>query len=394
MPHAVRTNPLALVLEDLGLRPERVRSPGDPPAPLQADGGHALLAVAPDEDPTVARRALLQFAESALSEEGLLLLVCEGGSDERALASWRDALWPLLHVGARYRLRHDGLVRFALGGRERLRGTTGLTADVLVARRRAHVLSPRATQAKFDQNAGGWNASPQAPGYAHYRWMRRYVGTFADARGARRILDFGSGAGWVGIEAARVAGEAELCLFDPSPELARHAEENARAAGLARVEARVGFGEEPPFPAPGEAAFDLVLCSGVISFSPDPQRFLDGLVRAVAPGGRLVIGDLQRESRGMRRRRERRVLLPIRELNAFTHQELRPELERRGLVFEAARGYQLSWPMPQFMHWNETRLGGALDRPCVALNRLAGALLGGIAPRSFDSWVMRFAKPR
>lgn len=394
MPHAVRTTPLALVLEDLALKPERVRAPGDPPAAPHADGGHALVAVAPDEDPAQARPALHEFAAQALGEAGLFLLVCEGVHDERALAAWRDALWPLLHVGAHYRLRHDGLVRHALGGREKLRGTSGFSADVLVARRRAHVLSPRATQAKFDQNAGGWNAAPGAPGYAHYRWMRRYVGTFADARGARRILDFGSGAGWVGIEAARVATDAELCLFDPSPELARHAEENARAAGLARVHSRVGFGEEPPFPGPGEPPFDLVVCSGVISFSPDPQRFLDGLVRAVAPGGRLVIGDLQRESRGMRRRRERRVLLPIRELNAFTHQELRPELERRGLVFEAARGYQFSWPLPQLMHWNETRLKGALDRPCVALNRLAGALLGGIAPRSFDSWVMRFARPR
>jgi hypothetical protein len=50
--------------------------------------------------------------------------------------------------------------------------------------------------------------------------------------------------------------------------------------------------------------------------------------------------------------------------------------------------------MPQLNHWNETRLSGALDNPLLALNRCAGALLGGIAPRAFDSWVLRCSRPR
>jgi SAM-dependent methyltransferase len=255
-------------------------------------------------------------------------------------------------------------------------------------------LSPGATQQKFDHNAEGWDTASTQPGYAHFRWMRRHVARFSDGARARAVLDFGCGAGWVGIEAALQVGAEQLCAFDASPEMLRHAEANARASGIRSFTGRVGFGEEPPFPAAGESPFELVVCSGVISFSPDKERFLDGLVRTLAPGGTLVIGDLQRASRGMRRRREARVLLPIRELNALTHRDLVPALVRRGLVFEAARGYQLSWPMPQLIHWNETRLAGLLDRPLVALNRSAGALLGGIAPRSFDSWVLRFSRPR
>jgi SAM-dependent methyltransferase len=385
-----RLLPLALVLEDLGLAPERLRIPGgNPGAP-----GDALAAV-PDSarDPAALAAEICGFAATELSEAGLLLLELEGLRSEPELARWRDALWPLLHVGGIYELRQDGIVRRTLAGSTRLRGATGLRGSLLVARRGAHLLSPGATQSKFDQNAGGWNAAPGKPGYAHFRWMRRHVARFAGAQPRRRVLDFGCGAGWVGIEAALATGAAELCAFDASPEMVRHAEENARAAGIARFTGRAGFGEDPPFPAAGEEPFDLVVCSGVISFSPDHARFQDGLVRALAPGGTLVLGDLQRESRGMRRRRASRALLPIRELNARTGAELRPELERRGLRFEAARGYQLSWPMPQFLHWNETRLGGALDGPLVQLNRAAGALLGGGAPRAFDSWVMRFSKP-
>jgi 2-polyprenyl-3-methyl-5-hydroxy-6-metoxy-1,4-benzoquinol methylase len=384
-----RPTPLTLVLEDLGLAPERMRVPGAPPAAP----GDALAALPESaRAPEACLRELAQFAEQNVSATGLLLLLLEGPRGERELARWRDALWPLLHVIAVYELRQDGILRRELARATRLRGATGLRGALLVARRRAQVLSPAATQQKFDQNAAGWDTEPGKPGYAHFRWMRRHVARCAGARQARRVLDFGCGAGWVGIEAALAAGGAELCAFDASPEMVRHAEANARASGIASFTGRAGFGEDPPFPAAGEEPFDLVVCSGVLSFSPDQGRFLDGLARALAPGGTLVLGDVQRESRGMRKRRAQRALLPIRELNARTPREIVPELERRGLVLEAQRGYQVSWPLPQILHWNETRLGGKLDQPLLALNRAAGALLGGIAPRAFDSWVLRFSR--
>jgi len=382
---------LSLALEDLGVAGEQLALPGAP----QAAPGDALAAL-PDSarDPVALAGEVAEFAEANVSASGMLLLELVGRREPRELARWRDALWPLLHVGVVYHLGQDGIVRSSVAGDTRLRGATGTRAALLVARRRTHLLSPGATQQKFDQNAGGWNPASGQPGYAHFRWMRRHVALFSGAARARTVLDFGCGAGWVGIEAALHAGAEELSAFDASPEMLRHAEANARASGIRRFTGRAGFGEDPPFPAAGEPAFELVVCSGVISFSPDPARFLDGLVRALAPGGTLVLGDLQPRSRGMRRRRASRALLPIRELNAPTPSAVRQELERRGLVWEAQRGYQCSFPVPQILHWNETRLGGLLDRPLLALNRCAGALLGGAAPMAFDSWVMRFSRPR
>ena len=388
----LKTLPLALVLADLSVRPERLRTLGDPPTPPHPDT-HALIAVAADNRACEGEaEAMLTFAREACGSVGALLVFLHGDRGARELARLRNALWPWGHVGTYYQVSNAGIVRHTLEKTERLSGGSGLRGTLFVVRRREEVLAPDATVAKFDRNAAGWNGEPGRPGYAHFRWMRRYVGTFAQAREQQRILDFGCGTGWVGIEAALAQPAASLAAFDPSPVMIELAAANARANGIQRFEARTGFGEAPPFPAAGEKPFDLVLSSGVISFAPDQERWLDGLVSTLAPRATLVIGDLEPSSRGMQRRRAERPLLPVREMNARSPTELRAALERRGLRFVRGRGYQASWPVPQLMHWNERKLGGALDGAFVAFNRALGATFGGGSPRAFDSWVMHFER--
>lgn len=323
----------------------------------------------------------------AIGRDGWALCPVEAPAASTRLASLRNELWPALHVVAVLRCDEGGVTRETLQGSVRISDAVPFIGRVLVARRREDVLSPTATVAKFDQNAGGWNGEPGRPGYAHFRWIRHYVGLFAAPRPGVRILDFGCGAGWVGIEASLAAGGASLAAFDPSPEMVRNAESNARAQGLSSFVGRVGFGEEPPF----EERFGLVISSGVVSFSPDKPRWFDGLARCVEPGGTLVIGDLNPRSRGMLHRRATRPLLPARELNALGADEARSELERRGFRHEATAGYQLTRPVPQLAHWSDTRLRGALSPLLLAWNRLRAGPTQDLA--AFDSWVMRFRAP-
>jgi SAM-dependent methyltransferase len=365
--------------EDLGLR---VSGSERPPGSLALES-------------SLGGGAVLERAARELLGGGALLLRLPPGSSDGLLARWRNDLWPLLHVVAIYELGVT-VVRRTLQGKQSLPGRGG-SGTVLALRRAAHVLSPAATREKFDANASGWNGEPGGPGYPHFRWMRKYVGTFAPSRDGQRILDFGSGAGWVGIEAARGRTGVALCAFDPSPELVRITGENARAEGIADFTGRVGFGEAPPFPAAGERPFELVISSGVVSFSPDFETWMRGLVSCCAPGGTLVIGDLNPTSRGMATRRAERPLVPIRELNGRRADEVRGWLEARGFRHRRTAGYQATWPMPQLMHWNETRLNGLLSRPLVALNAGASALdglLGGPRLEHFDSWVMHFDVPQ
>ncbi|MDP6540382.1 MAG: methyltransferase domain-containing protein [Planctomycetota bacterium] len=385
---------LAPVLADLGL------APGDLARATGEHGGRdrgALLAALEGADPAGdgSLDALAALADEALAPDGLLLALLPREHNDRALARLRNGLWPRFHLVALYELTERTARRRTLQGSGELSATALSRGMLLVAHRREHVLSPAFTVAKFDQAAAGWNGTPGSPGYPHFRWMRRLVGRFGAAGADGRVLDFGCGAGWVGIEAALAHGSQALRLFDPSPEMVAIATANARAAGIDDVQGATGFGERPPFPAEGEAPFDLVLSSGVISFSPDPDAWLDGLSSTVAPGGVLVIGDLHRESRGFRRRRARRPLLPVRELNALTRDEVRAGLAERGFHHEACAAYQLTRPVPELMHLNEQRLAGALARPLLWANQAATAVdasLGSPGQAHFDSWVMRLRR--
>lgn len=396
---ALHPRALDHVFSDLAIPLAQVRTDESPAAPPPEDDATGLCGIAAaSSDLAAFAPRVLAFARAHVGGHGTLIVFCQGARTSESLAALRNALWPAFHVVACYETSDQGSTRFTLDERRALGKGRGLRGTALVARPVAVVFAPEATVVKFDKNAAGWNRAQGERGVRHFRWMRRYVAHFAGPRAARRVLDFGSGAGWVGIEAvlaAKPGQQPALCAFDPSPEMVRIATENAREAGITQFEGRTGFGEDPPFPAAGEEPFDLVLSSGVISFSGERERWLDGLVGTLAPGATLVIGDIHRDSVHMRERRRTRPLLPVREMNAQVREDVRARLEARGLRFEAWCGYQLSRPIPQLLHASEKFLGGALDPLLVWWNDRASRteLAGGSRrPDRFDSWVMRMRK--
>jgi SAM-dependent methyltransferase len=362
---------------------------------LAASAGGATTTAGTDAAPSV---AVVRLDSAEPSQAGRVgagpgrpeLAVLPGLPDDRALAALRNALWPVRHVAALYRVGADGSVRrTTLGGSERLAGRAQGPATVLYVVHRDDALGPQATRTKFDANAPGWNGVPGAPGYGHYRWMRRLVAQVAAPRAGSTVLDAGCGTGWVGIEAARMGGR--VSAFDPSPAMVELALQNARALGL-ELDARVGFAERPPF----DNRFETVLNSGVISFAPDPVAYLAGLDGLVAPGGQLVIGDIHPPGWGFRRRRRTHPLLPTRELNGLDRERAEQLLQARGYRIEARRYYQLTYPVPQLMALCERRGLAAgcgllllLNRACSALDAATGSLAGGC----FDSWILRARKP-
>jgi 2-polyprenyl-3-methyl-5-hydroxy-6-metoxy-1,4-benzoquinol methylase len=338
--HAIRLKDP--ILEDLALPPASVVLFDYPGAiPESKAGRFALILGNTPLTAELGARVRGEF-EAKVGEKGMLLLETHAPFDARAIAAFRNAMWPAFHVFRAYRVQNQQYVdRLTADGWEKLTKHFVATwsGTAIAAMRRSSALAPDSIVTKFNKNAAGWSGDPKSPLFAHHRWMRKLVSDLGEPKAGERTLDAGCGAGWVGIEAAKKG--AQVFAFDPSPEMVKFTNENAAKEGV-KLEAQAGFVEKPPWSEP----FSLVLNSGVVSFAPDAEKYLASLDALVAKGGRLVIGDLNPLSRGMAKRRAEEAILPIRELNALPRAEIEKALTARGYRLAARRYYQLTDPVP------------------------------------------------
>jgi len=335
--------------------------------------------------------AIKELCGPGLIDGGCLIIFRRGHPSDKALAAFRNQLWPHFHTPAFYILNNGKhILRRDLAGVTKLSHPTpaGLNGYVAVAVGRDQVFSPGAVTKKFDENAAGWNGIPGSPSYGHFRWMRRIMAEVAKPEPGVKLLDAGCGAGWVGLEAASMG--AEVSAFDPSPEMIKIVASNAKELGV-EVELDVGFAENSPFNGP----FETVISSGVISFSSDHDAFFDGVDSVLEKNGLLVLGDLNYRSRGMTHRRLNNPVIPLREMNALTRDDVVEKLKRRGYKIEKVWFYQLTRPIPQLMHISETRMGGLGAFSLLMLNKAAfliDSFCGSFASGLFDSYIVKARK--
>ncbi|MDP2710958.1 MAG: class I SAM-dependent methyltransferase [Solirubrobacteraceae bacterium] len=116
---------------------------------------------------------------------------------------------------------------------------------------------------------------------AQYAWhVARYRFALSLARG-NRVLDVGSGEGY---GAALMAESAKHVVgVDYSPAAVEHARDRYEHPNLTFVEADVRSLPGPP------ESFDLVTCFEVLEHIDDHRALLDGIQRALVPGGTLLM---------------------------------------------------------------------------------------------------------
>ena len=112
-------------------------------------------------------------------------------------------------------------------------------------------------------------------------------------RGGEKVLDVGCGLGRFALEIARSggAGTRVLGIERDQRQLDAGRASGAGDAAFAQVELRRGDALELPLAAHEWGAFDLVWSRFLLEHVSDPQRAVDGMLRALKPGGRIVLCD-------------------------------------------------------------------------------------------------------
>lgn len=108
-----------------------------------------------------------------------------------------------------------------------------------------------------------------------------------------RVLDLGSGSGMDSFLAAlATGGGGRVVGIDMTPAQLEKARRLAAVAGVANVDFRHGYIEDPPVE---DATIDCVISNGVINLSPDKPAVFAAAARALRPGGRLALADIVTE---------------------------------------------------------------------------------------------------
>lgn len=149
-----------------------------------------------------------------------------------------------------------------------------------------------------DERVGVVSEEPVVTAETYARWRASTLGritervetevvfALAGELAGRRVLDVGTGDGTYALEAA--ARGATVTGLDPEQELLDAA--GARAAER-RLPLALRTGRAEALPC-ADGAFDLVLAVTVLCFVADAPAALREMARVLAPGGRLVLGEL------------------------------------------------------------------------------------------------------
>jgi ubiquinone/menaquinone biosynthesis C-methylase UbiE len=181
--------------------------------------------------------------------------------------------------------------------------------------------------ALFDDYAAGydsWYATPR--GQVAWRFELEVLLRALEPRSGEEVLDAGCGTGVLARELA--ARGVAVTGVDISGAMLGLAREKLRGEGVRLVHADIAA---LPFP---HASYDAVVCFTVLEFLPHPEEALREMWRVLKPGGRLVLGVLNRLSVWALRRRGRGV---------FAHARFYTLWEMRRLIKETLPVSACTW---------------------------------------------------
>jgi SAM-dependent methyltransferase len=134
------------------------------------------------------------------------------------------------------------------------------------------------------------------------------------------VADVGAGTGYFSFRIAPAVPGGEVLAVDIQPEMLAIIEERGREEGVDNVRGVRGSITDPNLP---EAAVDLALIVDAYHEFSHPREMAAGLLRALRPGGLLVLVEYRAEDPSV----------PIKRLHKMSETQARRELEASGFEF-------------------------------------------------------------
>jgi FkbM family methyltransferase len=136
------------------------------------------------------------------------------------------------------------------------------------------------------------------------------------------VADVGAGTGYYSWQiAGRVGPEGRVYAVDVQPQMLDLLKENMRQRGVRNVQPVLGTASDTGL---APASIDLALMVDVYHELDQPREVLDSLLRALRPGGRLVLVEYRAEDDSV----------PIRRLHKMSVAQIRRELGAQGLLWQ------------------------------------------------------------
>jgi len=135
------------------------------------------------------------------------------------------------------------------------------------------------------------------------------------------VADVGAGAGYHSIRLARRVGpDGTVLATDVQPEMIQMLRQNAQAAGVKNIKPLLCSQQDTKLP---DGTIDLILMVDVYHECVDPETTLQGMLKALRPGGSLVLVEFRGEDPEV----------PIKPEHKMTVKQARRELEPQGFRF-------------------------------------------------------------
>jgi SAM-dependent methyltransferase len=140
------------------------------------------------------------------------------------------------------------------------------------------------------------------------------------------VADIGAGTGYFSFRISPRVSEGKVLAVDIQPEMLDIIEFLKKENNVTNVEPVLGTVTDPNLP---DETIDLALMVDAYHEFDYPREMMEGIVRSLKPGGRVVLLEYRREN----------PLIPIKALHKMTQKQARKEMAAVGLRWMATKGF-------------------------------------------------------